>query len=121
MMPDLFPQHDTGKKHDRKIVLEAWQQRIVDAYPLQFLKGLYHSDGSRFSNIVNGTDYTRYQFSNCSTDIIALFCATCDKLGIHWTSKFRKGKTPNHHDAVDVFISKRKDVAFLDHHIGPKS
>lgn len=118
---DIFPQHGDGKKHDREIKLEGWQQRIVDAYPLLFWRGLYHTDGSRFRNIVNGTNYTRYQFSNCSTDIIQLFCDTTDKLGIHWTIKSRPPKSVNHHLAFDVFVSKRKDVDFLDRMVGPKS
>lgn len=29
----LFPQHGPGKKHERTIALEAWQQAIVDAHP----------------------------------------------------------------------------------------
>ena len=30
-LPCLFPQHGPGKKHERAIVLESWQQEIVDA------------------------------------------------------------------------------------------
>lgn len=113
--PDVFPQHGKGVKHEREIRLEAWQQAIVDAYPLEFFRGLYHSDGSRFSNVVNGTDYPRYQFSNISDDIRRMFCETCDKLDLHWTTKARLGRP------TDIFISKRADVEFLDRHIGPKS
>ncbi|MBZ0277277.1 MAG: helix-turn-helix domain-containing protein [Anaerolineae bacterium] len=116
--PDLFPQHGKGEKHHRKIALESWQQTIVDAYPLEFLRGLYHSDGSRFSNVVNGTDYPRYQFTNHSLDILKLFTDTCDRLGLHWSVKHR----PNYNNqATDVFVSKRPDVAFLDEHVGPKT
>lgn len=116
--PKLLPQHGTGMKHERRIELETWQQRIVDEYPLEFWRGLYHSDGSRFSNVVNGKDYPRYQFTNMSTDIIRLFCETCDKLGIHWTAK-KRIPIPGVQSA-DIFISKRKDVEFLDREIGPK-
>lgn len=28
----LFPQHGPGKKHERLIALEPWQQTIVDAH-----------------------------------------------------------------------------------------
>lgn len=31
--PCFFPQHGPGKKHDRRIALEPWQQMIVDAHP----------------------------------------------------------------------------------------
>src|SRR3954451_15673597 len=30
-----FPQHGPGRKHDRPIVLEPWQQAIVEAHPWQ--------------------------------------------------------------------------------------
>ncbi|MCC6801429.1 MAG: hypothetical protein IT319_00990 [Anaerolineae bacterium] len=115
-LPEIFPQHGKGQKHTRQIVLSDWQQTIVDTYPLEFFRGLYHSDGSRFSNIVNGKDYPRYQFTNYSDDIRRLFCDTCDRLGLHWTVKQRGGIRKS-----DVFVSKRKDVAFLDSVVGPKS
>jgi hypothetical protein len=117
-LPAIFPQHGKGAKHTRSIVLEAWQQRIVTAFPLEFFRGLYHSDGSRASNIVNGKDYPRYQFSNNSQEICALFCETCDRLGIHWTSKTRRvqGLT----ETIDIMIAKRRDVAWLDEHVGAK-
>ncbi len=116
--PEIFPQHGAGRKHTRKIVLEAWQQVIVERYPLEFFRGLYHSDGSRFSNVVNGKDYPRYSFTNQSHEISKLFCDTCDQLGIHWTVKCRKSP---HDPSIDIFISKRKDVEYLDSLIGPKS
>jgi hypothetical protein len=120
--PAFFPQHGEGLKHLRRIELELWQQEIVDAYPLLFWKGLYHSDGSRYSNVVNGTDYPRYQFSNLSADIIQMFCNTCDKLGLYWTTKKYKSKLIEHGAEYigDIYISKRKDVAFLDREVGPK-
>ena len=46
----LFPQHGPGTKHTRPIVLEEWQQAIVDAHPGLFLRGLIHSDGCRMTN-----------------------------------------------------------------------
>jgi hypothetical protein len=113
--PDIFPQHGKGSKHTREIKLQDWQQSIVDRHPLEFFRGLYHSDGSRFSNIVNGKDYPRYQFTNISDDIRQMFCATCDLLNLHWTEKALRGKS------TDIFISKRADVSFLDQHIGPKA
>src|SRR5262249_4157929 len=113
--PELLPQHGAGSKHERELRLEDWQLSIVNTYPLEFFRGLYHSDGSRFSNIVKGKDYPRYCFTNYSTDIQRLFCDTCDRLGLHWTIKGRYGKP------ADIFISKRRDVDFLDQYIGPKS
>jgi hypothetical protein len=117
-LPLFFPQHGDGLKHTRAIKLEAWQQTIVDSYPLEFFRGLYHSDGSRFNNVVNGKAYPRYQFSNTSTDIIRIFSDTCDRLGLHWTTKSRLS---HHNFTTDVYISKRKDVSYLDSVIGAKS
>ena len=113
--PDIFPQHGAGMKHEREIKLQDWQQKIVDAYPLEFFRGLYHSDGSQFSNVVKGKDYPGYSFTNYSSDIQHLFYSACDRLGLHWTAKARYGQ------AADIFISRREDVVFLDQHIGPKT
>ena len=107
----VFPQHREGKKHNRPIILEAWQQRIVDTLPLEFFRGLYHSDGSRSRNFINGKDYPRYQFSNESDDIRKLFTDTVEKLGLHWTTANRR----------NVAISRREDVEWLDKYIGAKA
>ncbi len=48
--PWLFPQHGPGRKHERPIVLEPWQEQIVEALPAEFLRGLFHSDRSRVKN-----------------------------------------------------------------------
>lgn len=48
--PCLFPQHGPGRKHERPIVLEDWQERIVAEHAADFLRGLFHSDGSRVRN-----------------------------------------------------------------------
>lgn len=44
-----FPQHGPGRKHERDIALESWQQKIVDANPWQLVRGLIHSDGCRLT------------------------------------------------------------------------
>jgi hypothetical protein len=108
--PCLLPQHAPGRKHLRKILLTQWQEQIVDEYPDRLLRGLIHSDGSRDLNWVNGKSYPRYSFSNASRDIQSIFCATCDKLGVHWTQPFWK----------TISIARRPDVAKLDSIIGPK-
>ncbi len=46
----LFPQHGEGKKHERRILLEPWQQELVDAAPWAFLRGCIRSDGCVFIN-----------------------------------------------------------------------
>ena len=111
--PCLFPQHAAGRKHLRPIVLEEWQERIaLEGHPRLFLRGLIHSDGYRGMNPIMGGRYaySRYQFSNRSDDIRALFAEVCRRVGIdarasnQWT----------------LSVSRRDDVALLDSFIGPK-
>jgi hypothetical protein len=83
--PHLFPQHGPGRKHQRKIALEPWQQLIADRYPGRLLRGLIHSDGCRVTNVIHHPKktyaYPRYFFSNHSLDIQGIFCEACDRLG----------------------------------------
>ena len=73
----LFPQHGAGKKHDRPVVLEPWQNALVDAAPWAFLRGCIRSDGCVFVNRTGRYEYLSYDFSNLSQDILDLFVATC--------------------------------------------
>ena len=108
--PCLFPQHGRGKKHERPIVLEPWQREILDIWPWRFLRGLIHSDGSRFANpSVHAHKtywYSRYAFSNQSGDILDLFMEYCEKA--------RPCKR------WEISVAKRDSVALMDKHIGPK-
>ena len=108
-----FPQHGPGRKHERKIELEAWQQEIVDRDPGEFVRGLIHSDGCRTINrfrtkLPSGRvaeyAYARYFFSNLSADIRGLFCAACDALGVRWTLS----------NPRNVSVAHRPSVARLD-------
>src|SRR5437763_14247652 len=87
-LPCLFPQHGPGPKHRRRIELVPWQRRLVSRAPEAFLRGLIHSDGSRFINrvTIKGKTYSypRYNFTSASDDIRGLFTTTCDQLGISW-------------------------------------
>lgn len=120
--PCLFPQHGPGKKHERLIALEPWQQAIVDAHPWEFVRGLIHSDGCRITNwttrMVGGErkryEYPRYFFTNVSDDIRRLFTDTLEKLGIEWTHCTRNGNPYN------ISVAKKAHVALLDIHVGPK-
>lgn len=109
-LPCLFPQHGPGRKHERLIVLDDWQDDIVLAHPKPFLRGLIESDGCRSINRVNGGEYPRYSFSNRSEDIRALFVRSVEQLGLRWTTANR----------WTVAVSRRPDVAVLDDFIGPK-
>jgi len=112
----LFPQYGEGTKHSRKIGFEHWQQTIIDEFPLEVFRGLYHSDGCRSQNIVKGKNYVRYMFGNKSEDILALFQYVCDKLNLHWTMKI----PTKSRDVKVIYISLREDVAYLDEMIGAK-
>ncbi|MFF7049151.1 hypothetical protein ACFY94_12395 [Streptomyces griseorubiginosus] len=116
--PSLFPQHGPGKKHERAITLEPWQQAIVDAHPWEFIRGLIHSDGCRITNwttrLVAGErkryEYPRYFFTNLSDDIIRLFTEALDHVGVEWKQA----------NSNNISIARKASVALLDTHVGPK-
>jgi Homeodomain-like domain len=114
LWPQLLPQHGPGRKHLRPIRLGAWQQRITEREPRALVRGLIHSDGSRYVAVVRRRGrmyrYDRYSFANRSDDIKAIFCAHLDLLGIRWTRPNEK----------DIAIARKADVALLDAFIGPK-
>ncbi len=116
--PCLFPQHGPGRKHERKIELEPWQQTIVAEHAGKFVRGLFHSDGCRSVNRVfkvlqggrRGYEYPRYFFVNHSTDILRLCGDALDRLGVAW--RFSKPTT--------ISVARRDAVARLDRFVGPK-
>ncbi|MDT5019255.1 MAG: hypothetical protein QOD39_5415 [Mycobacterium sp.] len=108
--PCLFPQHGPGKKHLRSIRLEPWQQALIDQATREFVLGLVHSDGCRVIANDRGVMSVRYHFSNMSEDIIGLFTAALDQLGIHWTRSTK----------YTVSIYRKADTARLDEFVGPK-
>ncbi len=116
--PELFPQHGSGPKHARAIILSAWQKALVDAYPTRFLRGLIHSDGCRVVNrfavdLPSGRReyaYPRYFFTNLSADIRGLFSESCEQLGIRWTQS----------NSRNISVAHRPSVAVLDCFIGEK-
>ncbi|EST34021.1 hypothetical protein N566_19070 [Streptomycetaceae bacterium MP113-05] len=120
--PCLFPQHGPGKKHDRHIALEAWQEEIVDAHPWELIRGLIHSDGCRITNwttrMVAGKkkrfEYPRYFFTNKSDDIRGIFTDTLRRVGVEWTVLARG------HDPFNVSIARKASVALMEAHVGPK-
>jgi hypothetical protein len=112
--PSLLPQHGSGKKHDRAILLTAWQQPIIDNNPGHFLRGLFHSDGCRVDNrtVKNQKTYVypRYMFVNESADIMRLCQQSPDRLGISWKMCRRNM----------LSVARKEAVAALDEHVGPK-
>ena len=112
--PCFLPQHGEGKKHLRPIALHDWQQEIVQRRPWRFLRGLIHSDGSRFSNSVRTPvktyRYPRYTFSNRSRDIQRLFCEYCEFVGVEWRQM----------NQWNISVARRTSVELMDRYIGPK-
>jgi hypothetical protein len=113
----LFPQAAPGKKHERPIVLEPWQEQIaLTDHPREFLRGLIQSDGCRAINRVRGAngsqyEYPRYQFTNVSDDIRMLFVSACVAVGVESRKMNR----------YTMAVSKREYVALLDTFVGPKA
>jgi hypothetical protein len=120
--PLVFPQHGPGKKHEREIALRPWQQRIVDAHPWEFVRGLVHSDGCRVTNWTVRTvagapkryEYPRYFFTNVSADIRRLYCDTLDRVGVEWRMT-RRGDRP-----YNISVARRASVALMDRYVGRK-
>lgn len=115
----LFPQHGPGRKHERRLTLEPWQQEIIAECTGDFLRGLFHSDGCRTANwtsrLVAGErkryEYPRWQFVNHSADIRQWCTEGLDRLDVRW--RMSNWKT--------VSVSRRADVARLDQIVGPKT
>ena len=116
----LFPQHGEGKKHERPIELESWQQLIVDAEPWAFIRACIWTDGCSF---INRTDvhraepyeYLSYDFCNHSDDIVALFLAACDRVGV------RTRPNCNPRGIWHVRINQRPSVALMLERVGQKA
>jgi len=112
--PCVLPQHGSGRKHECRIALTHWQQRIVDAHPDQLVRGLIHSDGWRGINRIRHPErtyeYVRYGFTNVSNDIRQIFCDACDALGVEW--RVMKPDT--------ISVARRASVAKLEEFVGPK-
>jgi Homeodomain-like domain len=105
----LLPQHGPGKKHERPIRLEPWQQVIVSGEPWAFLRGCIRSDGCVFINRTGRYEYLSYHFRNRSADIRELFVATCAEVGVHCCVS-----------GDHVRINRRACVARFQEHVGLK-
>jgi LAGLIDADG-like domain/Homeodomain-like domain len=87
----LFPQHGLGKKHERRLRLEVWQQRLVEQAPWSLLRGLIRSDGCVFANRTGPYTYLSYDFSNKSEDIVEMFTMACRLVGVEYRITKREG------------------------------
>lgn len=111
----LFPQHGSGRKHMRRIVLTDWQSRLVASHVEPFIRGLIHSDGTRIVATErkgnNVRRAPRYAFRNRSEDILRMFGDACARAGVHCT---RSSET-------QIAVYSKAAVARLDEFVGPKS
>jgi hypothetical protein len=112
--PCVLPQHGAGRKHHRTIRLACWQREVTERHPWRLIRGLIHSDGSRFINPVRHPKrtywYPRYTFSNRSQDIRDIFCEHCALVGVEWRQMNR----------WDISVARRDSVALMDRFVGPK-
>lgn len=117
--PCLFPQHGPGLKHERTLEMADWQREIVEQFPADFLRGLFHSDGCRVNNWATRTvagekkryEYPRWQFVNESADIMRWCGEALDLRDIPWRQTTRR----------TLSVSTRAGVERLDELIGLKS
>jgi hypothetical protein len=108
-LPCLFPQHGRGKKHERDVRLERWQQDLVDQAPWALLRGFIRSDGCVFVNRTGAYQYESYDFCNASEDLLDLFVQTCERVGVRY-----RRNDPR------VRINRRESVAAMLEHVGRK-
>jgi hypothetical protein len=108
--PCLLPQMGPGRKHNRPITLEAWQEDVLPRERRAFIRGLVHSDGCRVVANDRGVMSVRYHFSNKSEDIKRIFCEQLDALGIHWTRPCER----------QIAVYRKACTALLDEFVGPK-
>jgi hypothetical protein len=106
----LFPQHGAGKKHERRIVLEDWQEAVVAAAPWAFLRGCIRSDGCVFVNRTGRYEYLAYDFTNRSAEIRELFARVCRAVGVDCRPAGDR-----------VRIYRRASVALMREHVGIKA
>jgi len=105
----LLPQHGPGKKHERRIVLEAWQRAHVHASPWAFLRGCIRSDGCTFLNRTGPYTYVSYEFRNRSPGIRDAFVEACELVGVQYRINDDR-----------VRICRRSSVALPLEHVGVK-
>ncbi len=104
-LPKLFPQHGEGVKHNRDVSLKQWQINIIDHQP--FIRGLMHSDGSRYIRTVGKYQYASYNFTNVSHNIAATCCWALRALNVDF-------KIVRNGPKIRVNIDKRRSVGILD-------
>ena len=109
VLPTLFPQHGTGKKHSRDVSLKDNQQWLFDdQYAKILLAGLHDSDGCFYSE----GKYDRFMFTNTSDDIIRIYKKILDMYNIHYTESSVK-REGNERNITRIFTRKQHAVRKL--------
>lgn len=101
-------------QHQRPIVLESWQQAIVDAAPWTFIRGCIRTDGCAFINRTGPYEYLSYEFSNMSKDVVDLLVQACDRVGVLTRT------TGGGSRRWSVRINRRESVALMLKHVRRK-
>lgn len=114
-LPCVLPQHGPGMKHHRRIQLEPWQREAFEAAPWPFIRGCIRTDGCAFVNRTGRYEYLSYEFGNMSTDIVELFVAACDRVGV-----FTRANQNGRKGIWSVRINRRASVALMLEHVGRK-
>lgn len=118
-LPCLFPQHGPGKKHERSLAVEDWQDARIREAPWSMLRGLIWSDGCSFVNRHGRYADLCFAFSNMSTDLLDLFCSSCDAVGIVY-----RRYDPRVEGTVVrpgcVRVNRRPAVALMHENVGVK-
>jgi hypothetical protein len=107
----IFPHCGVGHKHLRKIELKDWQINMIE--PLSFVQGLMFSDGCSVND-------ERYEFNNCSIDIINMFSKYCNLLGLRTNLYERKNMPEYYARSYVVKIAWKDDYKWLSERIGTK-
>jgi hypothetical protein len=107
----------SAKPHYRSksVLIRCYSNRWpLTINPRELIRGLIHSDGSRYvarQRVAGRTyRYDRYCFSNRSRDIMRIFCNHLELLGIHWTQA----------GPEQAQIARREAVEALDQFVGLK-
>jgi len=122
-IPTLFPQMGPGKKHTRKIELAPWQLEIVDAYPHEFIKGLFYSDGCIYDHKHDSGRYAYrcYSFTNRSKDIADYLSRSLAQIGIAKTPRLDHKRqiylvtiySKRERDMLAAFMPSRLEIPLL--------
>jgi len=124
-LPLIFPQHGTGKKHNRNIKLIDWQEKYLQHNELA--KGLFHSDGCYFVNKIKNKktlkyrEYPTYWFTNCSEDLHNIFQTCLISMNVNF--RFEEQRRVNIQLKSKIWhtkICKIKDINKLKDIIGIK-